>query len=241
MTDEEARAHLALYGRLRVGINMANRLLVSGRDAGGDPAGVSPDVGRAIAQRLGVPVSFVEYPSPGALADGAQENAWDIGNIGADPDRATTICFTAPYAEIEATALVRDGSPLTQAHEIDQAGLTLAAKDRSAYGLWLKRNIRAATLVLVDPDQDPLDVFETRQLDVLTGLRSALLRDCQKVAGSRVLDGTFMTVSQAVGTPLARAAALPWLEAVVADLKATGAVARFIARHGVEGLSVPSS
>ena len=51
------RSELAPTGTLRAGINMANFLLVTGRTPDGDPTGVAPDMARAIAERLGVPVS----------------------------------------------------------------------------------------------------------------------------------------------------------------------------------------
>ena len=103
------RAQLAPTGVLRAGINMSNFLLVSSRDAQGGPQGVSPDMARAIADRLGVAVHYVPYPRPGELADAVGTGAWDIGLIGAEPQRAERIAFTAAYAEIQATYLVPAG------------------------------------------------------------------------------------------------------------------------------------
>ena len=65
----EIKAQLAPHGVLRAGINMSNFLLVTGRTPEGDPDGVSPDMARAIAAKLGVPVKFVPFPKPGLLAD----------------------------------------------------------------------------------------------------------------------------------------------------------------------------
>ena len=106
----EIKAQLAPHGVLRAAINMSNFLLVTGRAANGDPEGVSPSMARAIADRLGVPVKYVPFPKPGELADAAEGDVWDIGNIGAEPARAQKIAFTAAYAEIEATYLVPAGS-----------------------------------------------------------------------------------------------------------------------------------
>ena len=93
------RAELAPTGVLRAAINLSNFLLVRGQTPSGDPTGPSPDMARAVAERLGVPVQYICYPNPGALADDATENAWDIGNIGAEPQRARTIAFTAATTE----------------------------------------------------------------------------------------------------------------------------------------------
>ncbi len=92
---EKARAELAPSGVLRAGINMSNFLLVTGKTPEGDPDGVSPDMARAVADRLSVPLTFVLFETPGELADAAVEDVWDIGNIGAEPERAKNIAFTA--------------------------------------------------------------------------------------------------------------------------------------------------
>ncbi len=86
---------LASGGTLRAAINMANSLLVTGSTPAGDPEGVAPDMARAIADRLGVAVSYVPYASPGELADAVDSGVWDIGMIGAEPARAERIAFSA--------------------------------------------------------------------------------------------------------------------------------------------------
>ena len=106
-------AELAPTGVLRAGINMSNFLLVTGKSASGDPQGVSPDMAAEIARRLGVPVAYVQFERPSKLADAAGTNTWDIGLIGAEPQRAEKITFTAAYCEIEATYLVPNGSPIS--------------------------------------------------------------------------------------------------------------------------------
>ena len=111
--NEHLRAELAPTGVLRAGINMANFLLVTGRRDDGAPQGVAPDMANAVAERLGVPIAYVPYETPGQLADDAPKGVWDIGLIGAEPARAEHIAFSAAYVEIEATYLVPGGFPDT--------------------------------------------------------------------------------------------------------------------------------
>ena len=103
---------LAPKGVLRVAINLSNFLLVTDRSAEGNPAGVSPDMAAEVARRLGVGIEYVEYKTPGEIADDAGKDVWDIANIGAEPQRAEKIDFTRAYCEIQATYLVPPGSPL---------------------------------------------------------------------------------------------------------------------------------
>ncbi len=225
-------------GRLRAGINTSNFLLVSGQTDDGRPVGVSPDVAAEIADRLGVPLELVCYPDPGRLADAAERGEWDIGNIGAEPQRARTIAFTSAYCEIEATYLVPAGSTITSIEDVDRPGRLIATKGRAAYGLWLENNLQHADLVRTDSIDESFDVFVARKLDALAGLRPRLLQDVERLPGARILDGQFSAVQQAVGTPRGNARAAKWLADVVEELKASGFIAERIARHGVQGLSV---
>jgi polar amino acid transport system substrate-binding protein len=231
-------AQLAPTGVLRAGINLSNFLLVSGRSAEGEPEGVAPDMARAVADRLGVPVRLVPYPRPGPLADAVGTGVWDIGLIGAEPQRAERIAFSAAYAEIEATYLVPPGSPIASLAEVDRPGVRIASTARAAYDLWLERNIREATVIRTDSIDDAFRRFVDDGLDVLAGLRPRLLKDVEALPGARILDGKFMAVQQAIGTARENAAGAAFLRDFVEEAKASGLVAALIARHGVRGLSV---
>ena len=231
-------SELVPTGVLRAGINMANFLLVTGKSATGDPEGVAPDMAREIATRLGVPVSYVPYKTPGELADMAGKGAWDIGLIGAEPQRAEAIAFSPAYVEIEATYLVPAGSPLKTLADVDRAGVRIAVTGRSAYGLWLDRNIKHATLVRTDTLDSAYEQFVRDKLDALAGLRPRLLSDVKKLPGARILEGQFTAVQQAIGTARKNAAAAAYLRDFVEEAKASGFVARLIERHKVVGLSV---
>jgi polar amino acid transport system substrate-binding protein len=231
-------AELAPHGVLRAGINMSNFLLVTGRSPSGDPEGVSPSMARAIADRLGVPVKYVPFPKPGELADAVGSDMWDIGLIGAEPARAEKITFTNAYVEIEATYLVPAGSPITSIAEVDRPGVRIAVSARSAYDLWLERNIKHATLIRSDGLASAVEKFVTDKLDALAGLRPGLLTDVQKIPGAKILDGQFTAVQQAIGTPRANTAGATFLHDFVEEAKASGLVASFIALHKVKGLSV---
>jgi polar amino acid transport system substrate-binding protein len=236
--SDKVKAELAPTGVLRAGINLSNFLLVTGRSANGDPEGVSPDMARAIADRLGVPVKYVPFKTPGELADQAGNNVWDIGNIGAEPQRAAVISFTAAYCEIEATYMVPAGSPIKTIADVDKKGVRIAVSARSAYGLWLENNIKNATLVPIAGLDAAFNKFVDDKLDVLAGLRPGLLKDIDKLPSATILDGKFSAVQQAVGTPRANTTGAKFLSDFVEEAKRSGLVAQLIAKHKVKGLSV---
>lgn len=236
--SQDVIAELAPKGVLRAGINLSNFLLVTGKSANGDPEGVSPDMAAEIARRLGVPVKYVPFKTPGELVDMAGKDVWDIGLIGAEPQRAETIAFTAAYCEIEATYLVPAGSPIKTIAEVDRPGVRIAVTARSAYGLWLDRNIKHAELVRSDTLDSAYEQFVRDKLDALAGLRPRLLSDVQKLPNARILDGQFSAVQQAVGTARKNAAGAAFLRKAVEEAKASGLVAKLIEKHKVVGLSV---
>jgi polar amino acid transport system substrate-binding protein len=236
--NDKAKAELAPTGVLRAGINLSNFLLVTGRAANGNPEGVSPDMAHAIAAKLGVPVSYVPFKTPGELGDQVDNNVWDIGNIGAEPQRAQKISFTAAYCEIEATYMVPAGSPITSMADVDRKGVRIAVSARSAYCLWLENNIKNATLVQVSGLDAAYDKFVADKFEVLAGLRPGLLKDMEKAPGMKILDGKFSAVQQAVGTPKKNTAGADFLAAFVEEAKKSGLVASFIEKHKVKGLSV---
>jgi polar amino acid transport system substrate-binding protein len=236
--DATVLAELAPRGVLRAGINLSNFLLVTGRDEHGSPEGVAPDMARAVAERLGVPLRLVPFASPGLLADACGTDAWDIGLIGAEPQRAETIAFTAAYTEIEATFLVPPGSPIGSIAEVDRPGVRIASTARAAYDLWLERNIREARLLRAESLDGAFALFREKGLEALAGLRPKLMADVASMPGARILDGQFSAVQQAIGTARKNTAGAAFLRGFVEEAKASGLVARLIAKHGVKGLSV---
>jgi polar amino acid transport system substrate-binding protein len=183
-------------------------------------------------------VELISYPGAGQVADAAAAGAWDVGFIGAEPARAAEIAFTLAYLEIPATFLVPAGSPIRTIAEVDRPGVRIAVAARSAYDLYLSRSLEHAQLVRADGLPASFDLFVAEKLEVLAGLLPRLTSDVTRLPGARILEGRFTAVQQAIGTPKARTAAAAYLREFVADIKASGLVARLIERHDAKGVSV---
>jgi polar amino acid transport system substrate-binding protein len=230
-------SQMAPTGKLRVGINFGNVLLTS-KDAKGNPGGIAVDLARELARRLNVPMEIVSYTSAGALADGAKTRAWDVGFLGSDPDRAGEIDFTAAYLEIDTTYLVPAGSPLRTIADVDRDGVRISVSDKSAYDLFLTRNLKRAKLVRAPSPNASIDLFFADKLEAVAGLRPQLVDVAASHPGTRILDGRFTVVQQAVGTLKGRDAAAKYLHDFVEDVKASGFVAKTIEKNGIRGVSV---
>jgi len=232
-----AKAELTPTGKLRAGINFQNMLLTT-RGPNGEQGGVAVEFARELARRLEVPLEIIAYESAGSLADSVSANAWDISVLGIEPKRAEEITFAPPLTEIESTYLVPAGSPLHDSAEVDRAGIRIALAAGSAYALFLNRTIKHAQLVQIEGLDAAQEHFAREKLEVLAGLKPALLEFMPTLPGSRLLEGNFYVVRHTAGTPKGRPAADAYLRDLAEEVKASGLVAQWIAKSGVKGLSV---
>ena len=235
-TLKTVRSELAPTGALRAGLNRSNFLLVAKDSPHDDPRGVAVGMARELARRLDVSVSFLNFESPGKMADAVK--TWDVAFLGAEPARAGEIDFTPAYVEIEATYLVPAGSPLKSIAEVDRAGVRISVSNRSAYDLYLSRALKHAELVRSDGLDASFDRFLADKLDALAGLRPRLAIDVERVPGARILEGRFTAIQQAIGTPKGRPAGAQYLREFIEEVKASGLVARSLEKAGVRGVSV---
>ena len=226
---------LAPTGVLRAGLNMANFLLITGTTESGEPDGVSPDLARAIAADLGVEAVMVSFDGPGQVADAVAHDAWDIGNIAAEPERAKTVTFSEAYCEIQATYLLPPGSAIKSIEEVDTPGTRIAVKERAAYDLWLTDNLKNAELIRTPSIDDSFEVFAEQKLEVLAGLRPALLKQQERMPGSTIMDKSFTAVQQSVGCKPGNAEAAEYLNNFIKNAKANGLIQELIDKHGVTG------
>ena len=213
-------------------------MLGTGRNAAGDWQGIAPNVARAMAARLRLRLKFVAYETPGELADPVDSGAWTICMIGADPARSSNIRFSLAYTEIEATYLVPPRSVLRHVDEVDRPGNRIAVFARSAYDLWLTRNLHEAKLIRGDTFDAAFDYFRNDALDALACLTTKLHLDAERWPESRVLDGHFMSVRQAVGTSAVNADAAEFIASFVEELKMSGLLAKWLAEQPMRGLAI---
>src|SRR4051794_621686 len=145
--SQAAARELAPSGTLRAAINFGNTVLAQKDPATGEPRGVSTELARELARRLGVPIEFVAFDAAGKVFDAIKAKTWDVAFLAIDPVRAAEIDFTGPYVVIEGAYAVPQDSPLRTVADVDRAGVRVAVARASAYELYLTRALKHATLV----------------------------------------------------------------------------------------------
>ena len=236
--EEALRAEFAPTGVLRAGINLGNPVIAQRDPQAGDPRGVGPGLARELAGRLGVPIRFVTFETAGKLADAAKEGAWDVAFLAIDPVRAIEIEFTGAYVNIEGTYMVPAESPLREIGDLDRAGLRIAVGLKTAYDLYLTRELKRAELVRAASSAAAIDLFLKGGLDAVAGVRQPLAAAAAVHPNLRVLATSFMVIRQAAGLPKGRPAAARYLTEFIEEAKASGLVARALTESGVADVSV---
>ena len=226
-------------GKLRASINLGNPILANRNADTAEVGGVSVDLAKAFAQKLGVPLELVVFDAAGKSVDAVKAEQADIGFFAIDPLRGQGIRFTAPYVLIESAYLVRQDSPLKSNDEVDRQGTRVMVGKGSAYDLFLTRELKAATIERAPTSPDVVPFFLAQGVEVAAGVKQQLEGDVQRLGGLRLLPGRFMVIQQAMGTPASRGqAAADALSKFVEESKASGFVAEALARHGIQGASV---
>jgi polar amino acid transport system substrate-binding protein len=228
----EIRSELAPTGTLRAAINLGNPVLAQKDPVTGEPRGVSVDLARELGRRLNVPVELVTYDAAGKVFDALKSGVWDIAFLAIDPARASEISFTAPYVIIEGTYMVPADSPLRTIGDVDRDGVRVAVGNKSAYDLYLTRTLKRAQIVRVPTSPAAIEIFLTDKLEAAAGVKQPLLQFAKTNPKMRVMDGRFMVIEQAMGTPKGREAGARYLREFVEEMKASGFVARGLERSG---------
>lgn len=237
---EHLRREFAPTGMLRAGINLGNPVIAQADPGGGEPRGVGPSLARGLAARLGLGVAFTTYETAGKLADAVAQGAWDVSFLAIDPERARQIAFTDAYVHIEGTYMVRAASPLRRVEDVDRDGVRVAVGLKTAYDLFLTRNLQHAQLLRSASSKAAIAQFLADGLDAVAGVRQPLAAAAMATPGLRVMDDSFMVIRQAAAVPRGRPEALAYLDRFIEDAKASGFVARALEESGVGAAVAPA-
>jgi len=225
-------------GKLRASINLGNPILAY-RGEDGRARGVSVDLATEFARQLGVALELVVVDAAGKSVDVVASEQADIGFFAIDPVRGANIAFSAAYVLIEGCYLVKEDSPIRTNDNVDQAVNRVVVGKGSAYDLFLTRTLGQAQILRSPTSPTVVNTFLELGAEVAAGVKQQLEADGRRFGGLRLLDGRFMVIQQAMGTPKSRGEeAAAFLAHFVEQMKASGFVADALKRHGIQGASV---
>jgi polar amino acid transport system substrate-binding protein len=239
MTPDVAKL-LAPTGKLRVGVLMVWYFALEDK-ASGELKGVIPDLGAALARRIGVPVELSKHVNPGSVMDAFRNNAIDVTFIGITGDRALVMDYGPTVLDLQTTFLVPAASKITSIAEIDQPGLRILVPRLSAQEAYLRKIVTKVTLinVAVETPKQAVDLIAAGEADAFSHVVPMLASAQPSLPGSRILPGSYYNVPVAVAVARGRpAAAAELARSFVVEAKASGLVQQAIERAKLSGVVV---
>jgi polar amino acid transport system substrate-binding protein len=224
---------LAPTGTLRASINLGNIVLAQGTPD--NPSGVTPALARELAKRLGVPGKLTCFDAAGKAFDAMKAGQVDIVFLAIEPVRAAEIEFTAPYVIIEGCYIVPKDSALKSPADVDRPGIRVGVNQRSAYDLFLTRNLKHATLVR---SEDGAQTFVDQKLEAAGGVKQSLVQFLARDPELRFIDERFMEIRQAMGCAKGKTAGANYLRSFIEEMKASGFVANELKKSGQHDATV---
>jgi polar amino acid transport system substrate-binding protein len=133
--------------------------------------GPALDLARVLATKIGVELEPVEYPRPGAIPQGIQNNEWDVTFLVADPARLVEADFSPPYMQTDYTYLVPAASSKQSVADVDQPGVHIAVPRGDGSNLRLTKMLKHAELERAGSIAAAIDMVRAGQVDAYAGPR----------------------------------------------------------------------
>jgi polar amino acid transport system substrate-binding protein len=230
---------LAPAGKLRVGVYPGSPTSMVRDAKTGEARGVSYELGRELAARLGVPFEPVEYPRVAEVVEAIKAGRVDFTVTNASPARARDIDFTAPILALELGYLAPRGSKIASAADVDSPGIRVGVTQGSTSQATLSRTLKSATLVAAPTVKAAVDLLANGGIDVYATNKAILSEMSDQIPGSRILEGRWGLEHMAIGYPKGRDAGTAYLRKFAEDAGSGGLVRRAAQRAGLRGTAAP--
>lgn len=231
----EVRQALAPTGSLRIAVYAGSPTSMVENVPDAERRGLTVDIGREMARRLGVPATIQVYPRVAEVVAALQRGEADVTITNATAERQKILDFAPPLVALELGVLVPAGSPVSSVETIDRAGARIGVSQGSSSERTLGARLRQAKLAPQPTLQHAAQALRQRELDAFATNKAVLFELAGHVPGARVLDGRWGLEHLALGTGKGRDAALPWLTRFNTAMAAEGHLARASARAGLRG------
>lgn len=233
----DVRQALAPTGKLRIGVYPGSPTSLVRGPGADEQRGLTVDLGRELARRLGVPAELVVFERVPEIVDALKTGRADFTITNASPARAREVDFTPPVVALETGYLVPAGSKLQVAAEVDAAGVRVGVAQGSTSQGALGSLLKQAQIVPAPSVPAATELLRKGELDAFATNKGILFDMSDRLPGSRVLLGRWGLEQLAVAVPQGRNVAAPFLKAFVADVAAQGLVQQAAARAGLRGLA----
>jgi len=225
--------------RVAIGVGPAASPFWATRDsATAEVRGVTVALGKAAAARLGVPLKLVVYQNSGEITAAAAQDAWDISFMPQDAEREKFVDVGPAYVVYESSYLVRAGSDIRSAADVDRDGIRVGAVEGTSTSRTVAKSLKHATLTLFPKPDAAVELLAQQGLDAIAMGRESLVDFSKKLPGTRLLDEIIQSTGVVIVVPKNRLAAREWAARFLEEAKADGTVRRALDGAGFTNAAV---
>ena len=227
---------IAPTGKLRVaiGVSPAGGAYWSTRNEAGGYAGVPVDLGKEMADQLGLAIEYVAYPNSGQITDTASKGVWDVTFLPKDPERETKMSFGPIYEVTDATYIVKPGSTIANFATLDQPGIKVAAVNNTTTMRGAMAHLKNARVSGYQTYDEIFTLLKNGEIDAFALSRGQLEAMAKKIPGTRVLDETFKQTVTAVAVPLNHPLALEYATKFMTEVRSNGVLRKAFDNNGLK-------
>jgi polar amino acid transport system substrate-binding protein len=235
----DARAALAPTGKLRVAVYPGSPTSLVERAPLSQMRGVSVDLGRALADRLGVPMQVEVIPRQQEAFGALQRGDADFMVTNATAERMRLVDFAPPLVALELGVLVPPGSQVDTVERMDLQGVTVGVSQGSSSERVLRERLKLSKLQTFPSLDAAADALRAKAIDAFATNKGILYELSAKVPASTVLPGRWGAEHLAAGIPRGRPAGLAYLRVFTDEVRRNGELARATERAGLRGTVEP--
>jgi polar amino acid transport system substrate-binding protein len=231
---------LAPNGKLRVAVAVAPApsAQFAIKDGAGGYRGVAVTLGKALAQKLGVPAEIIPHDGSGEIQNSAADNKWDVAFLPVDEERKKFVDFGNAYHLLQSTYLVAPGSTIASVDAANAPGVRIGGVANTATFRTSQKTAPNATFVTFKAVDEAITAMKSGQLDAIALSRESLSGVAPKIAGSRILDGGFLNSTTSVCVPKGKPKALAYVSEFIEEAKASGLVRKALDDVGLKSSQV---
>jgi polar amino acid transport system substrate-binding protein len=209
-------------GTVRIGVSLGGEP-IGFRDAQNNPVGYDVDVATRLAEKIGVPVEFVDVSGDARismLVSGQIDVA--VANTSATLERAKTVNFTIPYNRAGLRVIVQKDSGIKELKDL--AGKTVVVGRGTTGETFLKAAVPEAQLVYVDQFA-PDGVLQLQQKRVDAAIEDSSLLDYLATKNPSLVTLAGLYSNDPIGIAVAKGDPefVRWLDMFVSDYIQSGA------------------
>ncbi len=232
----EARQALAPTGALRVAVYPGSPTSMLRAADNGEMRGLSVEIGRELARRLGVPAEIVVFQRVAEVVEALKQGRVDFTITNATPARAQDVDFTPPLVALELGYLALPGSPVQALAEVDRPGVRIGVSQGGTSHGVLSRELKQARVVPAPSLQAAGEMLQRREIDAFATNKAILYELAEGLPGARVFEGRWGLEHLAIAVPKGRgAAAADYLRGFAQSVRSEGLVQAASLRAGLRG------